>query len=397
MMEYQARPFDMETVFVKAKKQRTKKFRGMDLPLYTVIWPMIYAVRMFGFAPYDFMQDRLMPSNVYLIFTIIFVTLNSYIMYTVIENIMGVNQNDPILGGTENSKVIFNNGVLMYELGLVMLTRRKFVSTWNALQDYDESVRQLGYPRKETRTAIVAWMLAIVITIIWVVVNRSGMYAFFETWSYNMGYLLPYVGTSIALYKFVGMAFFLGQRFHHLNTIAMKTLPPASTKSKSATTLSRKTILSLHNDLMIAAENFESLYSWSLLLWLANLCLHAVSNIYFIITWLLIQSWKDIFLPLIYCLGTWLVSFIYQLLLLSAACDYASSQANCMAPILIEWQVRLMKKNEEHTESLLQFLNRRLNFSAGGCFYVNLPLLRSIASLTTTYLVILLQFHGGDN
>lgn len=102
----EARPFDMETVFVKAKKkQRTKKFRGMDLPLYTVIWPMIYVVRAFGFAPYDFMQDRLAPSNVYLIFSMIVVTMNSYIMFTVVEKVIRADQDDPILRGTENSKV----------------------------------------------------------------------------------------------------------------------------------------------------------------------------------------------------------------------------------------------------------------------------------------------------
>jgi len=35
---------------------------------------------------------------------------------------------------------------------------------------------------------------------------------------------------------------------------------------------------------------------------------------------------------------------------------------------------------QEYTESLLQFINRTLNFSAGGCFYVNLPLLRSVSN-----------------
>lgn len=121
--------------------------------------------------------------------------------------------------------MIINYSVVMYELGLAIFTRRSFARIWNALQDYDEDVRQLGYPRKETRTAIIAWILVIVTTVIWIAINRSGMYAFLERWAYNVGYMMPYVGTSVAIYKFVATVIFLGQRFHHLNTIAIKNLP----------------------------------------------------------------------------------------------------------------------------------------------------------------------------
>lgn len=88
----------------------------------------------------------------------------------------------------------------------------------------------------------------------------------------------------------------------------------------------KKTILSLHNDLMIAAENFEAVNSWSLLLWLGNLCLHTVSNIYFIIDWVLKKWDNEVAWPLIRCLSIWLMGFVFQLLLLHIACDYASSQ-----------------------------------------------------------------------
>lgn len=127
----------------------------------------------------------------------------------------------------------------MYELGLTVFTRRSFTRIWNALQDYDDDVRRLGYPHKEARTTIVAWILTIVTATVWVIVSRSGMYAFLEMWSYNIGYLLPYIGTSITVYKFVGMAYFFGRRFHHLNTIAIKNLPSPSSWEKS-TGVSRK-------------------------------------------------------------------------------------------------------------------------------------------------------------
>ncbi|XP_012228434.1 gustatory receptor 68a-like [Linepithema humile] len=388
-MELQARPFNVETMLFKARRRQVKKLRGANSPLYTSIWPMVHVVRMFGFAPYDFSQDRLVPSNGYLIFSAIAASLYSYAIYVIIEKFMNIERETEVLEGTENTKVIINYSVVIYELGLAVFTRHSFTKTWNALQDYDDSVRQLGFPRKETQTAIYAWILTILTTAVWTLVNRSGMYAFLESWLENMGYMLSYIGTSMAVFKFAAVILFLGQRFHHLNTIAMRNLPSMSA-GESTTVISRKTILSLHNDLMIAAENFEAVNSWSLLLWLGNLCLHTVSNIYFIIEWIL-KKWDMMAWPLIRCLSVWVMAFVFQLLLLHIACDFASSQANCMGPILIEWQVRLMKKKEECAESLLQFINRKLNFSAGGCFYVNLPLLRSIAALLTTYLVILLQ------
>ncbi|KYN09541.1 hypothetical protein ALC57_18328, partial [Trachymyrmex cornetzi] len=170
-----------------------------------------------------------------------------------------------------NVQVIINYSVVMYELGLTAFTRRSFTRIWNALQDFDENMRRLGYARKETRTAIVAWFLVIMTTIIWMAINRIGMYAFLETWTSNMKYMIPYIGTSIAIYKFVAITIFLGQRFDHLNSVAIQNLPSTSIRD-IGTIISKK----------------------------------------------------------------------------------------------------------DYVEYSLEFLNRKLKFSAGGCFYVNLPLLRSV-------------------
>lgn len=103
IMELQARPFNMETML--ATRRQIKKLRGLHSPLYESIWPMVYVVRMFGFAPYDFSQDRLVPSNGYLIFSAIAASLYSYIIYTIIVRFMGIERDDNVLGGTETTKV----------------------------------------------------------------------------------------------------------------------------------------------------------------------------------------------------------------------------------------------------------------------------------------------------
>ncbi|XP_018318078.1 uncharacterized protein [Mycetomoellerius zeteki] len=390
-MELQAVPFNVTTLFTKMKKKRVKKRRDPNSPLYKVIWPMIYIMRIFGFAPYNFLQYRVTPSNINLLFTVIVAIVYSCVSYEVFTKFLNVKREIWTIRGTENTKVIINYSVVMYELGLTAFTRRSFIRIWNALQDFDENMKRLGHLRKETRTAIVAWFLVTMTTIMWIAINRIGMYAFIETWTSNMKYMILYIGTSMAIYKFVAVAIFLGQRFGHLNSVAIQNLPSTSV-GDTRTIISKKIILNLHNDLMIAAEDLESLYSLSLLFWLCNLCLHIVSNVYFIIIWMLEKKWDVESWPLVFCMCTWLLAFLFQLLLLHIACHFASSQANCLGPILIEWQVRLMKKeNEDDVEYSLEFLNRKLKFSAGGCFHVNLPLLRSIVSLMTTYLVILLQ------
>ena len=107
-MELHALPFDAETVFAKVKKKRLKKLvklRGPDSPLYRAIWPMIYTVRVFGFAPYNFSQDRLVPSNINLIFTAIATIFYSYLFYQVFNRFLSIKRGNETLDGTENTKV----------------------------------------------------------------------------------------------------------------------------------------------------------------------------------------------------------------------------------------------------------------------------------------------------
>ncbi|KAM0735878.1 hypothetical protein ACS0PU_009839 [Formica fusca] len=103
-MEFRARPFDVETIFIQAKKQQAKKLRGPDSPFYMSIWPMVYVVRVFGLAPYDFSQNRLVPSNIFLIFSATAAALYTYIFYVVIQRFLE-RDDKGVTGSTENTKV----------------------------------------------------------------------------------------------------------------------------------------------------------------------------------------------------------------------------------------------------------------------------------------------------
>jgi len=102
-MELQSLPFDVETIFAKAKKKKhVKKLRDSDSLLYKATWPMIYVVRVFGLAPYSFSRNRLVLSNVNLIFTAVAATLYSYILYEVFNGIINIKR---AWTGTEATKV----------------------------------------------------------------------------------------------------------------------------------------------------------------------------------------------------------------------------------------------------------------------------------------------------
>ncbi|XP_033327325.2 uncharacterized protein LOC117220945 [Megalopta genalis] len=387
--------FDVDNVYAEMTvrtKNREIEYRGPYSPLYSAIYPVVCVTRVFGLAPYDFVADRMTTSVSYLLFSLVFLVVYSYIMYIVFLRFISLKREKSILSVVETTKVIVNYLVVMYELISTMFGCKAFVKIWNTLQDFDEKLRQLGYPRKEGTVEVATWALLFSQAVVWTMVNQSGMYAFKETWMFNVSYMLTYVGTAVSVYKFFGIVTFFGQRFHQLNRITRENLP-ARVGYKS-TILSRKTIQELHNELMLVAETLGSLYSLSLLFWLFNLSVHSVSNLYFIFDWIIFASLKSIAWPLILNMSLWLVGFAMQLLALHIACDYTATEANSMGALLLEWDTRTMTRfpDDDTVRTSLRFLIRRLQFSAGGLFDVNLLLLRSIIAVMSTYLIILLQF-----
>ena len=82
----------------------------------------------------------------------------------------------------------------------------------------------------------------------------------------------------------------------------------------------------LRDDLMVASEKLNSLNYWTLLLWLFNLCIHAVSGTYFFIQMWLTHDIGSIDLAIYFCLLGWLVVYVTQLVLLHSSCDFACTE-----------------------------------------------------------------------
>ncbi|XP_050471877.1 uncharacterized protein LOC126864507 [Bombus huntii] len=389
------KPFDVESTLsdvTEARKCHARKYHGPDSLLYSAIYPIVSIMKALGLAPYDFTGDQLVPSNFYLLFSFVCMGTYSYCIRNVCIRFLAVKREKMILNVVETAKVLVNYLIAMYDLISVIFARKAFCRIWNALQDFDERLSQLGYPRKEVKTRIAAWVLLIVQIVVWTVINQSGMFAFNESWLFNMSYMCLYVTNASSVYKFFGMASFLGQRFHQLNQIARDNLP--SRVGYKSTSVSRKTIQELHDELMVSGESLGSLYSWSLFFWLGNLSVHIISNLYLIIDWIIVTNAYSLSWPVIFNTSSWLSGYMGQLLALHLVCDYTITEANFMAVTLVEWDARVVERypHKDTVRTTLHFLNRRLHFSAGGLFDVKLSLLCSIVGVMSTYLIILLEF-----
>ncbi|KAH8420338.1 hypothetical protein KR009_009457 [Drosophila setifemur] len=116
--------------------------------------------------------------------------------------------------------------------------------------------------------------------------------------------------------------------------------------------------------------------------------------------------------------AVWSAPHLGNVLVLSLLCDRTAQCATCLALSL--HQVGVDLRNESHnalvgfdlpqhdlhlilslsrlkiTQFSLQLLHQRLHFSASGFFNVDCTLLYTIVGATTTYLIILIQFHMSE-
>ncbi|XP_024938529.1 uncharacterized protein LOC107266197 isoform X2 [Cephus cinctus] len=392
-MDFRRDIFDVETSSGKiltipaVRKCQMRKIKGCDSALYSAVRPVVYIVRVFGLAPYEFVEDRLTPSTVYLIWSLFNFIFYTWVLIVFINRFQGDESLKPLLGYTEFVKVIINYAVAMLDMLFAAVARQEFTTVWNSIQNYDETVRSLGFPRNEKKTTLFVWVMLLWSTVVWTLVSQMGQYSLCEDWLQNITYMLMYVGTSAAVVKFSGMVLLVGQRFDHLNNVARSNDPGNFTtlvKRRTSSRIDVRTIQRLHNDLMNVSESLSSQFSWSLLLWLANLSSHIVINLFFIMNWIInnrkYMHWSNMCL-----LSAWTVAYISQIFLLSLACDIAIRGATDTGSILMNWW-RGLDARHYSIESTLHLVNRKLVFSAAGCFGVNLRLLRSIAAFLTTYL-----------
>ncbi|XP_043660382.1 putative gustatory receptor 2a isoform X1 [Drosophila teissieri] len=158
-------------------------------------------------------------------------------------------------------------------------------------------------------------------------------------------------------------------------------------------------------------------YGLSVLMQVGNDFLAITSNCY----WMFLNFRQSAASPFdilqIVASGVWSAPHLGNVLVLSLLCDRTAQCATRLALCL--HQVTVDLRNESHnalvgttcapeqsliipvplqiTQFSLQLLHQRLHFSAAGFFNVDCTLLYTIVGATTTYLIILIQFHMSES
>ncbi|XP_016947915.1 putative gustatory receptor 2a [Drosophila biarmipes] len=139
-------------------------------------------------------------------------------------------------------------------------------------------------------------------------------------------------------------------------------------------------------------------YGLSMLMQVGNDFLAITSNCY----WMFLNFRQSAASPFdilqIVASAVWSAPHLGNVLVLSLLCDRTAQCATRLALCLHQVSVDL--RNESHnaliTQFSLQLLHQRLHFSAAGFFNVDCTLLYTIVGATTTYLIILIQFHMSE-
>ncbi|XP_054730995.1 putative gustatory receptor 2a [Anastrepha obliqua] len=97
--------------------------------------------------------------------------------------------------------------------------------------------------------------------------------------------------------------------------------------------------------------------------------------------------------------AVWSVPHVFNVLILALLCERTVQKTTAIALGLHRMETNIWNDNHNTVieQFSLQLLHQKLVFSAAGFFDINCTLLYAIAGATTTYLIILIQFHMSEN
>ncbi|XP_017086751.1 putative gustatory receptor 2a isoform X2 [Drosophila eugracilis] len=140
-------------------------------------------------------------------------------------------------------------------------------------------------------------------------------------------------------------------------------------------------------------------YGLSMLIQVGNDFLTITSNCYLIFLNFRLLTTSPYDILQIVASAMWSAPHLSNVLVLSLLCDRTAQCATRLALCLHQVSVDLRNESQNAliTQFSLQLLHQRLHFSAAGFFNVDCTLLYTIVGATTTYLIILIQFHMSES
>ncbi|XP_076629189.1 uncharacterized protein LOC143345703 [Colletes latitarsis] len=204
---------------------------------------------------------------------------------------------------------------------------------------------------------------------------------------HGLAYAIIDAAVTLQVLIFIGFSYLIEERFRQLcNMLTFSAVKGESIPDKLYGRFTLRQIWWLHCTLANATETLNSVYAIQLLLWLSSLSINAMSRIYTLNMYTLTESGK-IRETMLAIICSW------NLLLITTVCHITAQQANRVSEIIFAPSSSTSMKRvflQENLEATAYFQQRRVYFfTIAGFVRVDFPLLISIISSMTTYLVIL--------
>ncbi|KAJ8680959.1 hypothetical protein QAD02_016746 [Eretmocerus hayati] len=136
--------------------------------------------------------------------------------------------------------MLVNYSVLLVELIMGVIRHNSIISVWAAILDFDQSFSLItigGKKRKSVKDMLIdefklhLWTTAFASIVGWIFVSGASITVHHDVIVNHFTYMVPYYGTYIAVFKFCGLAFLIGQRFKYLNESILASANEGNLKS----------------------------------------------------------------------------------------------------------------------------------------------------------------------
>ncbi|XP_018376361.1 PREDICTED: uncharacterized protein LOC108769720 [Trachymyrmex cornetzi] len=353
------------------------------------IRPLLHIARLFGCGLFLVTEDDIMMMEYSTIYSVLFALL--YVSLC-IANIYMLRWDD-MIGPRLLMLTVVRTGLsyscVLSDIVMTYCYNWKIRAALSHLRIFDRTIKYKE-PKYPHMIRYVCWLLIFVMLSFWTIVGYITFCVEPKDSVFN-GITYAVVNTTLTmqLITFASLSSLLYERYHRL---CESLLLPEDGKIMVMDRLDKQFHLQevwwLHSCLTNATEMINSVYSIQLLLWIFCMSFNTLTRIYTINNGAILQ-------PLLIAREILLVSAcVTNLLIITIICHMTATQANRVGKIAFTpSSAILVKKNFMQdccVEAVTYFQLQQVHFFASyGIIRIDLPLLLSIASGITTYLVIL--------
>ncbi|CAL7934317.1 unnamed protein product [Xylocopa violacea] len=285
------------------------------------------------------------------------------------------------------TRVLLFYSCLFTDASLTTLWNWKIRSVLSQLHNFDR-VTKYDNPVKRNRLRITCRIIVIVTFLYWAIAGYLTYRIEIRVPVFRgIVYFIMNTSVNTQILIFAGILFLIGERFRHLcNIVTLSKEDKLIAANRSNGHLTLQQMWWLHCSLVNAAELINSVYAVQLLLWISMMSINVLSRIYSLNVLRLSDfgKFRETMLA---------IDCAINLTLITTVCHMTAYQANRVGELIFSPYSSVSMKRvflQEHLEIAAYFQLRKVHFfTIAGIIRVDLPLLLSIFSAVTTYLVIL--------